>query len=274
MLRLGECDVALAGGVSESIHTFGIFASFKSQGAWPAHDDPTKASRPFDVDRNGIVVAEGGCLYVLERLSRRQSPPARRSTASWPATAMNSDATDFVLPNPERQAECMNAALEAGRHRGRPDRHRQHARHRHRRGRRAGMHALCGESSANAAGHGSTTPRASSAMRWVPPGRLELAGNLPAFDDRRLPCYDQRRPARSRVRAARPGAESAARNRRRGLHSEQFVWHAGDQFGRDHQKTMNAPNYERTNGMRIAPCHEAHGVPPVGPVHEPYDLDS
>ncbi len=33
MLRLGECDVALAGGVSESIHTFGIFASFKSQGA-------------------------------------------------------------------------------------------------------------------------------------------------------------------------------------------------------------------------------------------------
>ncbi len=33
MLRLGECDVALAGGVSESIHTFGIFASFRSQGA-------------------------------------------------------------------------------------------------------------------------------------------------------------------------------------------------------------------------------------------------
>ncbi|MFM7973612.1 MAG: beta-ketoacyl synthase N-terminal-like domain-containing protein, partial [Pirellula sp.] len=33
MLRLGECDLAIAGGVSESIHTFGIFASFKSQGA-------------------------------------------------------------------------------------------------------------------------------------------------------------------------------------------------------------------------------------------------
>ena len=34
MLLLGECDVALAGGVSESIHTFGIFASFKAQGCW------------------------------------------------------------------------------------------------------------------------------------------------------------------------------------------------------------------------------------------------
>ncbi len=35
MLRLGECDVALAGGVSESIHTFGIFASFKAKARWP-----------------------------------------------------------------------------------------------------------------------------------------------------------------------------------------------------------------------------------------------
>ena len=69
MLRLGDCDLALAGGVSESIHTFGIFASFHSQGALARHDDPTKASRPFDADRNGIVVAEGGCMFVLERLA-------------------------------------------------------------------------------------------------------------------------------------------------------------------------------------------------------------
>ncbi|HEY2895055.1 MAG TPA: beta-ketoacyl synthase N-terminal-like domain-containing protein, partial [Pirellulales bacterium] len=65
MLRLGECDVAIAGGVSESIHTFGIFASFKSQGALASHEQPERASRPFDLDRNGIVVSEGGCLYVL-----------------------------------------------------------------------------------------------------------------------------------------------------------------------------------------------------------------
>ena len=68
MLRLGEVDLALAGGVSESIHTFGIFASFKSEGALAEHEDPTKASRPFNKNRNGIVCSEGGCVYTLERL--------------------------------------------------------------------------------------------------------------------------------------------------------------------------------------------------------------
>jgi 3-oxoacyl-[acyl-carrier-protein] synthase II len=110
MLRLGDCDLALAGGVSESIHTFGIFASFKSQGALASHDDPTKASRPFDVNRNGIVVAEGGCVFVLERLddARRRGATIYGELASY---AINTDATDFVLPNPERQAQCVEIAL-------------------------------------------------------------------------------------------------------------------------------------------------------------------
>ncbi len=100
MLRLGECDVALAGGVSESIHTFGIFAGFASQGALATHDDPTKASRPFDMDRNGIVVSEGGCMYVLERLddAKRRGAKIYGELVGY---AMNSDASDFVLPNPE-----------------------------------------------------------------------------------------------------------------------------------------------------------------------------
>ena len=110
MLRLGECDVAIAGGVSESVRTFGIFASFKSQGALATHEDPTRASRPFDVERNGIVVAEGGGLYVLERLSdaRRRGAKIYGELVGY---AMNSDASDFVLPNPQRQAECMQLAL-------------------------------------------------------------------------------------------------------------------------------------------------------------------
>jgi 3-oxoacyl-[acyl-carrier-protein] synthase II len=110
MLRLGECDVALAGGVSESVRTFGIFASFKSQGALASHDDATRASRPFDVERNGIVVAEGGCLYVLERLSdaKRRGAKIYGEIAGY---AINSDASDFVLPNAQRQAECMQLAL-------------------------------------------------------------------------------------------------------------------------------------------------------------------
>jgi 3-oxoacyl-[acyl-carrier-protein] synthase II len=111
MLRLGEVDLALCGGVSESIHTFGIFASFKSQGALATHADPTKASRPFDVHRNGIVVAEGGCMYVLERYSDARARGAK-IYGEIVGYHLNSDASDFVLPNPERQAECMQKALQ------------------------------------------------------------------------------------------------------------------------------------------------------------------
>lgn len=110
MLLLDECDIALAGGVSESIHTFGIFASFKSQGALAEHEEPAKASRPFDKARNGIVVAEGGCMYVLERLSDAKKRGAE-IYGELVGHALNTDATDFVLPNPERQAECVELAL-------------------------------------------------------------------------------------------------------------------------------------------------------------------
>ena len=111
MLRLGECDYALAGGVSESIRAYGIFAGFKSQGALADHEDPTKASRPFDTDRNGIVVSEGGCIYVLERL---EDALARGASiyAEILGYRINSDGTDYVLPNPERQEECIRQAIE------------------------------------------------------------------------------------------------------------------------------------------------------------------
>ena len=110
MLRLGECDHALAGGVSESIRAFGIFAGFKSQGALATHDDPTKASRPFDIDRNGIVVSEGGCIYVLERLNDALARNAN-IVGEIIGYRINSDGTDYVLPNPERQEECIRQAL-------------------------------------------------------------------------------------------------------------------------------------------------------------------
>ncbi len=110
MLRLGEVDLALAGGVSESIHSFGIFASFASQNALATGGDPAQASRPFDKTRNGIVVSEGGCVFVLERL-----PEALRRGANIicevAGYAMNSDARDPVLPDAERQAQCMAAAV-------------------------------------------------------------------------------------------------------------------------------------------------------------------
>jgi len=182
MLRLNECDLALAGGVSESIHTFGIFAGFASQGALASHDDPTKASRPFDKQRNGIVVAEGGCIYVLERLADAKARGAN-IIGEIVGFAINTDATDFVLPNPERQAQCMEMAL-----------------------RRAGIVAdQVDIVSTHATGTGQGDALECDALRRVfgkserthinnaksyighsmgAAGALELAGNLPSFQDR------------------------------------------------------------------------------------------
>ena len=181
MLQLGEVDLALAGGVSESIHTFGIFASFRAQGALAVHDDPTKASRPFDKARNGIVVSEGGCLYALERLEDAQRRGAK-IYAEVVGHCINSDAADFVLPLAERQNECMRGALS-----------------------RAGIGP---EEVQIVSSHATSTPMGDQqeceAVRAVfgdsagtfvnntksfighcmgAAGSLELAGNLPSFDD-------------------------------------------------------------------------------------------
>jgi 3-oxoacyl-[acyl-carrier-protein] synthase II len=182
MLRLGEVDFALCGGVSESIHTFGIFAGFKSQNALATHAEPARASRPFDKARNGIVISEGGCLYTLERLEDARARGAR-IYAEIAGYHVNSDASDYVLPNPQRQAECVRAALA-----------------------RAGL-APAGIHIVNT--HATATPlgdiQECEAIRAVfgegcpdthinntksfightmgAAGALELAGNLPSFDD-------------------------------------------------------------------------------------------
>lgn len=113
-LLLGEVDVALAGGVSESPQTFGIYAAFAAQGALAQHEDPTQASRPMCRTRDGIAISEGGAVYVLERLedALKRGAPILAEITGW---AVNSDATDFVNPNPERQVQCMHQALRRAR---------------------------------------------------------------------------------------------------------------------------------------------------------------
>ena len=102
--------MALAGGISESTGSFGIFASFKAQGALAEAEDPRKACRPFDMERNGIVISEGGAIYVLERLEKALERGAR-IYGEIVGYCINSDARDFVLPYGQRQAECMQQAL-------------------------------------------------------------------------------------------------------------------------------------------------------------------
>lgn len=110
-ILLGEVESALCGGVSESPNTFGIFAAFNSQGALGEHEDPALASRPLDKNRNGIAISEGGCVYYIETLESAQARGAK-IYGEVVGYSYNSDASDFVLPNTERQIECMNKALD------------------------------------------------------------------------------------------------------------------------------------------------------------------
>jgi len=111
MLQLGEVDLALAGGVSESSNSFGNHVSFMAQGALADNPaDQSMASKPLDKDRNGIVISEGGAIYTLERLEDAIARGAK-IYGEIVGYHSNSDATDFVLPNPTRQLECMKAAI-------------------------------------------------------------------------------------------------------------------------------------------------------------------
>jgi 3-oxoacyl-(acyl-carrier-protein) synthase len=114
MLMLDEVDLAICGGVSETIRCFLCFASFKKERALANHTNPQKACRPFDVDRNGIVISEGGCLFILERLDDAIS---RKATiyAELAGYAINTDATDYMAPNGQRQEQCMARAIDKAR---------------------------------------------------------------------------------------------------------------------------------------------------------------
>ncbi len=97
----------MRGGISECVGSFGIFAFGPSALA----NIQTHPATPFDVQRNGIVISEGGAMYVLERMDAAQARGAP-ILAEITGYAMNSDARDFVLPHGPRQAECMELALQ------------------------------------------------------------------------------------------------------------------------------------------------------------------
>ncbi len=180
MLQLGIVDLALGGGVSESIHTFGIFASFRAQGALARHEDASKASRPFDRDRNGIVVSVGGCLYTLERLDDALARGAK-IYGEVRGYFVNSDASDFVLPNSKGQQACIRGALaHAGLAPDEIDIVNTHAT-----STKQGDEVECEAIRSVFAGAHTRVNNTKSYIGHTmgAAGALELAGNIPSFDD-------------------------------------------------------------------------------------------
>ena len=114
MIHYGEADAFLAGGAEATIVPMGVggFAAMKALST--RNDDPTRASRPFDRDRDGFVMGEGAGVLVLEELdhARKRGATIYCELAGY---GLSSDAYHMTSPSPEGEGatRCMQSALKA-----------------------------------------------------------------------------------------------------------------------------------------------------------------
>jgi 3-oxoacyl-[acyl-carrier-protein] synthase II len=123
LISRGEADVMITGGSDAPIHpivviSFGIIYALSNR-----NNEPQRASRPFDLKRDGFVIGEGGCILVLEEMerARRRGAKIYAELAGWGATC---DAHHMCHPDPsgEQGARAMQMALaRAGAHPGQVD---------------------------------------------------------------------------------------------------------------------------------------------------------
>jgi len=112
MIRDGEADLILSGGAHSMIHPFGV-TGFNLLTALSTHNtDPTKASRPFDLNRDGFVLGEGSGMLVLEELehAKRRGAAIYAEMTGYGSTA---DAYRMTDSHPEGRGAiaCVEGAL-------------------------------------------------------------------------------------------------------------------------------------------------------------------
>jgi 3-oxoacyl-[acyl-carrier-protein] synthase-1 len=111
MIRGGVQDIVLVGG-GEELH-WGMTSQFDAMGALSTsfNDTPERASRPYDADRDGFVIAGGGGMLVLESLEHAQARGAP-ILAELIGYGVTSDGVDMVAPSGEGAVRCMRMALQ------------------------------------------------------------------------------------------------------------------------------------------------------------------
>jgi 3-oxoacyl-[acyl-carrier-protein] synthase II len=114
MIMLGEATAMLAGGAEAGITPMGVSGFSGLKALSTRNDEPEKASRPFDLDRDGFVMGEGAGVVVLEEAGHAMARGARiyAELAGYGETA---DAYHVTAPAPggEGASRCMKAALAA-----------------------------------------------------------------------------------------------------------------------------------------------------------------
>jgi len=111
MVADGHIDAVLAGGADAMINPL-IFGAWNNLGVMSASPDPEKASRPFDVDRDGLVLGEGAGALVVESLDAALDRGAT-IRAEICGFGESSDAEHIPRRDPEGQAAAMKAAMDS-----------------------------------------------------------------------------------------------------------------------------------------------------------------
>jgi 3-oxoacyl-[acyl-carrier-protein] synthase-1 len=108
-IQLGKQDVVFAGGAEEE--HWNLSSMFDAMGALSSgyNDDPTRASRPYDVNRDGFVSAAGAGMVVVEEYEHAKARGAH-IYAELAGYAATSDGYDMVAPSGEGAERCMNIA--------------------------------------------------------------------------------------------------------------------------------------------------------------------
>jgi len=113
LVRDGTADVVAAGGTEAPLTPLTVSAFARMTALSTRNDDPAHASRPFDADRDGFVMAEGAAFVILETLERAQARGAR-IYGEVLGYGRNADAYHITAPSPggEGAAACMQLALD------------------------------------------------------------------------------------------------------------------------------------------------------------------
>lgn len=115
LIRLGEQDAVIAGGAEAALTPLGLGGFIAMKAVSSRNDDPIKASRPFDRNRDGFVMAEGAGILILEELEHAKKRGAK-IYAEMIGYGANADAYHMTAPSPEGEGavRCIRLALRSG----------------------------------------------------------------------------------------------------------------------------------------------------------------